>query len=141
VSESPPGSGRAAGSPCWKGRLSQGGLAQGGLSHAGCDAGLVRAFSFLGKRWNGVLIATLAPGPQSFSELRRSVTGISDSVLSERLAELVSVGIVERRVDPGPPVGVAYQLSGAGAELRPALDAIAVWAADHLSGDSGCSER
>jgi DNA-binding HxlR family transcriptional regulator len=45
-----------------------------------CDAALARAFGFLGKRWNGVLLGTLIAGPAGFSELRRAVAGISDSV-------------------------------------------------------------
>ena len=53
-----------------------------------CAAALTRAFNFLGKRWSGVLLATLVQGPAGFAELKRAVAGISDSVLSDRLAEL-----------------------------------------------------
>ncbi|MCU1689190.1 MAG: transcriptional regulator, partial [Jatrophihabitantaceae bacterium] len=38
-----------------------------------CDAALSRAFEFLGKRWNGVLLGTLITGPAGFSELRRAI--------------------------------------------------------------------
>ena len=58
-----------------------------GTSHH-CDAALVRAFSFLGKRWNGVILGSLVYGEAGFSELKRRVEGISDSVLSDRLSEL-----------------------------------------------------
>ncbi|MFF0814690.1 winged helix-turn-helix transcriptional regulator [Rhodococcus sp. NPDC003318] len=98
-----------------------------------CDAGLSRAFQFLGKRWNGVLIATLVQGPSGFSELKRAVAGISDSVLSERLTELTAAGLVQRTVDEGPPVAVVYRVTAAGEALIPALDAIATWARDNLA--------
>jgi DNA-binding HxlR family transcriptional regulator len=97
-----------------------------------CDAPLVRAFDFLGKRWNGVILGTLLNGSASFSELRRSVNGISDSVLSERLVELAGAGLVTRTVDPGPPVAVAYELTGPGAALLPALKALTAWASTNL---------
>lgn len=95
---------------------------------AACDGALRRAFHFLGKRWTGVIIATLSPGPASFSELRRAVGSISDSVLSDRLAELVAAGLVQRSVVEGPPVTVSYRLTPAGAGLGPALDELTAWA-------------
>ena len=97
-----------------------------------CDAALTRAFGFLGKRWNGVILATLIAGPAGFSELRRSVNGISDSVLSERLAELTKANLVERTVDPGPPIAVAYSLTTSGKALLPALNELTEWAAGNL---------
>ncbi|MGX7681828.1 winged helix-turn-helix transcriptional regulator [Jatrophihabitans sp. DSM 45814] len=97
-----------------------------------CDAALARAFGFLGKRWNGVIIATLTSGPAGFSELRRAVVGISDSVLSERLSELCGAGLVERVVDGGPPLAVEYHLSPAGNALLPAMEELKVWADNNL---------
>jgi DNA-binding HxlR family transcriptional regulator len=97
-----------------------------------CDAALARAFGFLGKRWSGIILGTLAAGPVSFSELRRAVRGISDSVLAERLLELTKAGLVVREVDSGPPVGVSYRLAPAGEDLLPALQALGDWAARNL---------
>jgi DNA-binding HxlR family transcriptional regulator len=99
-----------------------------------CNAALTRAFSFLGKRWSGVILATLLDGPAGFAELRRAVTGISDSVLSDRLVELAGVGLVERQVDSGPPVAVTYALTEAGKALLPALDELTSWAVVNLPG-------
>ena len=97
-----------------------------------CDAALAHAFEFLGKRWNGVLLATLLNGPATFSELRRSVHGISDSMLSDRLGELSRAGLVSRTVDEGPPVAVDYALTPAGTALLPALHELTTWAAENL---------
>jgi DNA-binding HxlR family transcriptional regulator len=97
-----------------------------------CDAALARAFAFLGKRWNGVILGTLVSGSAGFSELRRAVTGISDSVLSERLTELTGAGLVARSVDEGPPIAVAYSLTDSGTALLPALKELTTWAAENL---------
>ena len=97
-----------------------------------CDAALARAFGFLGKRWNGVLLGSLVQGPAGFAELKRAVDGISDSVLSERLSELAQAGLVRRTVDAGPPVAVTYHATESGQALLPALDALTSWAVENL---------
>ncbi len=102
---------------------------------AACDAALVRAFRFLGKRWVGVILGTLANGPLGFAELGRRVEGISDSVLAERLSELQVAGVIVRDVQAGPPVSVTYALTPSGSALMPAMHELSVWAADNLSID------
>jgi DNA-binding HxlR family transcriptional regulator len=97
-----------------------------------CDRHLTRAFAFLGKRWNGMLIGALASGPASFAELCRGVPGISESVLSDRLSELAGAGLVRREVTEGPPVGVHYRLTPAGLTLTPVLKELARWAHENL---------
>ncbi len=97
-----------------------------------CDAALARAFSFLGKRWNGVLLGTLVQGPAGFAQLKRAVNGISDSVLSERLSELVGAGLLRRTVSDGPPVAVSYEVTACGQALVPALTALTTWATENL---------
>ena len=97
------------------------------------DAGLVRAFDVLGKRWNGVILGTLIRGPAGFSELRRLIAGISDSVLSGRLAELGRVGLVIRSASPDPPGRIVYRLTRKGDALRPALRQITTWAQNNLT--------
>jgi DNA-binding HxlR family transcriptional regulator len=98
-----------------------------------CDKALVHAFGFLGKRWNGVILGSLMEGSASFSELRRAVEGISDSVLSERLSELSGAGLVSRTVDEGPPIAVAYRLTESGTALLPALTELTTWARANLT--------
>ncbi len=97
---------------------------------------LARAFEFLGKRWTAVILGHLSHGPAGFRELSRGIGGISDSVLSERLASLAAGGLITRTVCDGPPVTVIYQLTERGRALMPALDQIAKWASDNLSPDS-----
>jgi DNA-binding HxlR family transcriptional regulator len=106
-----------------------------GSPHGACDAALMKAFSFLGKRWNGLILATLASGPASYSDLSRSVTGISASILSDRLAELSAQAIITRTVNDGPPISVTYELTPTGDALIPVLDDLARWAEQWLMAD------
>jgi DNA-binding HxlR family transcriptional regulator len=97
---------------------------------------LARAFRFLGKRWNAVVLGHLSAGPAGFRELSRAIEGISDSVLSDRLAELAQGGLITRTVDEGPPLAVSYELTDRGRALMPALEQIALWAQENLPEDS-----
>jgi predicted transcriptional regulator len=54
--------------------------------------------------------------------------GLSDRLLSERLRELESEGLVKRTVREGPPVRVSYELTPAGASLKPVVDSLGRWA-------------
>ena len=87
-----------------------------------------RVFELLGKRWSGLLIDLLLQRPARFSELARAVPGLSERVLGERLRELEEAGLVERRVDPGPPISVTYLLTPLGEELEPAMRELRDWA-------------
>jgi DNA-binding HxlR family transcriptional regulator len=98
-----------------------------------CDAWLGRAFDLLGKRWNGVILASLRPGPVGFSDLRRAVGTITDSVLSDRLIELAAEGLVERSITNSRPPGVTYTLTDAGMAILPILDQLARWASGNLA--------
>ena len=96
---------------------------------------LARAFGYLGKRWTAIILGHLSHGPAGFRDLSRGIGGISDSVLSERLAGLAAGGLITREVRDGPPVTVTYQLTERGRALMPALDLIAQWARDNLPPD------
>jgi DNA-binding HxlR family transcriptional regulator len=106
---------------------------------ARAEATLVRAFDLLGKRWTGVVLATLREGPAGFRALGRAVEGISDSMLSDRLGELARAGLVSRTVSQGPPVSVRYELTEAGRALLPALEQISRWAEHYLPATASSS--
>ncbi|GIG90797.1 winged helix-turn-helix transcriptional regulator [Plantactinospora endophytica] len=99
---------------------------------APADAALTRAFTVLGKRWTASVLGTLRSGPAGFREISRAVGKVSDSVLSDRLAELTENGLIVRTVQEGPPIAVSYRLTDRGQALMPALEQIARWAAEHL---------
>lgn len=85
-------------------------------------------FGLLGKRWTGLLIDLLLQRPARFNELHAALPTLSKRVMSERLCELQNAGLVEREVDPGPPITATYRLTERGQRLGPAMDALRVWA-------------
>ncbi len=86
------------------------------------------AIQLLGKRWTGLIIDSLLDGSRRFCELTSTVDGLSDRVLSDRLRELESEGIVERIVYPQIPVRVEYRLTEKGRDLKPVVQSIHEWA-------------
>jgi DNA-binding HxlR family transcriptional regulator len=87
------------------------------------------AVELVGKRWTGaILYVLLRGGSMRFSEIAHSVPDLSDRLLSERMKELESYGIVERRVAESSPARVEYELTDRGRELAPALKALKSWA-------------
>ena len=86
------------------------------------------AIELIGKRWTGAIVSALTEGPLRFGELARAVPGLSDRLLSQRLRELEEEGVVKREVEAGSPVRVSYSLTEKGAELRPAIQELKLWA-------------
>lgn len=91
-----------------------------------------RAVELIGRRWSGAIILVLLQGPHRFNEILSRVPGISDRLLTERLRELEAEALVVRRVEPGSPVKVVYELTEAGAALKEAIDALSHWAEAHI---------
>jgi DNA-binding HxlR family transcriptional regulator len=85
------------------------------------------AMDVLARPWNGLIIASLEDGPVRFGELLGRIEHVGDRMLSARLKELQVRGVVERRVLPGPPVGVEYELTPAGRGFKQVFLAIARW--------------
>src|SRR5438477_10171827 len=91
-----------------------------------------RASELIGRRWTGAIIYVLLKERRRFAELRASIPGITDRMLSERLQALEEEGIVERRVIPETPVRIEYLLTAKGRALARPFDAIGRWAHDWL---------
>src|SRR5258708_3553350 len=87
-----------------------------------------RASELIGRRWTGAIIFVLIKSRCRFATLRDAIPDITDRMLSERLQELETEGIVERTVVPDTPVRVEYALTRKGRALTSAFDAIAEWA-------------
>lgn len=93
-----------------------------------------QAVELIGRRWSGAVIMLLIQKRSRYAELRAGIPDISDRMLSERLRELEEAGIVVRTVIPETPVRVEYDLTDKGRALRPALEAIGVWASRWVDG-------
>jgi DNA-binding HxlR family transcriptional regulator len=86
------------------------------------------AVELIGRRWSGAIINAMLSGPQCFNELLATVPGLSDRLLTERLREFESEGLVRRTVLAGPPVRVSYELTKSGRDLKPVIEALGKWA-------------
>jgi DNA-binding HxlR family transcriptional regulator len=93
-----------------------------------CCSAYHYAIELIGKRWTGAIVFVLMDGPLRFSEVKTLVPDLSDRLLSERMKELESEGIVARRVMDEMPVRVEYGLTAKGRALEPALRSLRIWA-------------
>jgi len=98
-----------------------------------CDERLTRAFTLLGKRWSGLILGVLLQGPAHFAVLARTIPGISERMLSDRLDELSRAGLIDRTVLDGPPVGVVYRLTESGRAMGPGLLKLGEWAERYMA--------
>ena len=93
---------------------------------------VARAAEIVGERWTLLIVRELFIGPQRFSDMRRRLSGVSPSVLSERLAILEERGLVSKSMLAPPAASVVYELTEAGRGLGPVLMALAQWGAQFL---------
>jgi len=90
----------------------------------------VSSVAAFGRHPNTGVLRSLVDGPRRFSELVEACRLTNEIDLGASVRELDAAGLLTRRVDPGPPLRVLYELTTAGRELAPALMALAAWA-DH----------
>lgn len=106
---------------------------------AGCPSR--RLLDRIGDRWTVLLVVALGDGPRRFSELRRTVEGISQKMLTQTLRALERDGLVTRTVHAEVPPRVVYELTGAGHSLRDPLAALHRWAVEHYGQVSAAHDR
>jgi DNA-binding HxlR family transcriptional regulator len=82
----------------------------------------------IGDRWTLLVMRELIWGPKRFSDLRVSLPGISANVLTQRLTELESAGVLTRRWLPPPAASQVYELTAWGYESEPVFQALGRWA-------------
>lgn len=85
----------------------------------------------VGDKWSVQIVALLGDGALRFSELRRSIEGISQRMLTLTLRGLERDGLVTRTVFAEIPPRVEYELTKLGDTLLEPIQALAEWAAEH----------
>jgi DNA-binding HxlR family transcriptional regulator len=85
----------------------------------------------VGDKWSVLVVTKLGGGPLRFNELRRSIGGISQRMLTLTLRGLERDGLVTRTVFPTIPPRVDYELTDLGRGLWKPVEALGKWAADH----------
>jgi DNA-binding HxlR family transcriptional regulator len=93
---------------------------------------VAKAAEIIAERWTPLVLRELIAGSHHFNELRRGLPLMSSALLSQRLKELETSGIVERRTGEGNKT--EYHLSQAGLELRPIIEALGFWGARWMPG-------
>lgn len=86
----------------------------------------------LGGKWKPILInAIYFTAPARFGELKRSVVGITQSMLTQQLRELEEDGIISRKIYAEIPPRVEYTLTEFGLTLSPILQSMAKWGKEY----------
>ena len=107
----------------------------------GCAA-IAETLSRIGDKWTVLVIANLSRGePLRYSELRRSIDGISQRMLTLTLKGLEQDGLVTRTVYPTIPPRVDYALTALGQKLVEPLRALYDWAVEHRPDMLAARER
>jgi DNA-binding HxlR family transcriptional regulator len=97
--------------------------------HGGDCRALGDVLSRIGDKWTVFVVGLLAKGPMRFNEIRRTIGGISQRMLTLTLRGLERDGLVIRTVYPTIPPRVDYALTPLGCTLIEPLVALADWAA------------
>ncbi len=87
--------------------------------------------NLVGDKWSVLVVALLGARRVRFNELRRSIAGISQRVLTVTLRALERDGLVVRTVHPTNPPQVDYALTKLGRTLIEPVSALAIWAQGH----------
>ncbi|WP_207695165.1 hypothetical protein DOK67_0001303 [Enterococcus sp. DIV0212c] len=90
-----------------------------------CD--VATTVQLIGSKWKTLIIRDLITGPKRNSELKRSLSGISQKVLTESLNSMILAGIVERIDFQKVPPHVEYQLTPLGKTLLPVIESMRQW--------------
>lgn len=81
----------------------------------------------IGSKWKLLIMRNLLERPWRFNELKKSLEGISQKVLTDSLRSMEEDGIITRTVYPEVPPHVEYALSDLGESMRPILTAMQEW--------------
>src|SRR5580692_1290690 len=82
----------------------------------------------VGDKWSVLVVSRLGPGAMRFNELRRSIGGISQRMLTLTLRRLERDGLVTRTVFPTIPPRVDYALTPLGRDLLEPVSSLGAWA-------------
>lgn len=91
--------------------------------------------NLIGNKWKLLIIRDLMNGKKRFGELRKSLSGISQRVLTENLRDMEKDGLITRKVYAEVPPRVEYSLNETGLSLRPIITSMAEWGTKYKNGD------
>jgi DNA-binding HxlR family transcriptional regulator len=92
------------------------------------------ALSRIGGKWKGLIVFRLLERTWRFNELKRSLPGCTQRMLTNQLRDLEEDGIVHREIFPQVPPRVEYSLTDIGRDLEPMVRAMCDWGQRHVEG-------
>jgi len=92
------------------------------------------ALDRIGGKWKGLIVFRLLERTYRFNELRRTLPGCTQRMLTNQLRELEADGIVHREIYPQVPPRVEYSLTELGRDLEPMVRAMCAWGQRHVEG-------
>ncbi|MBQ3467275.1 MAG: helix-turn-helix transcriptional regulator [Oscillospiraceae bacterium] len=95
------------------------------------DCPVATTVQLIGSKWKLLILRNLLARPWRFNELRKSLDGISQKVLTDSLRSMEEDGIITRTVYPEVPPRVEYALSGMGESMRPIITAMESFGTDY----------
>jgi DNA-binding HxlR family transcriptional regulator len=96
--------------------------------------GVAKALDVIGDRWTILIIRELLiRGACRYTDLKKGLPGIATNLLSDRIRELESAGLIRREDAPPPVAATVFQLTEAGKQLYPVIDAIGRWGVRYMS--------
>lgn len=95
------------------------------------DCPVATTVQLIGSKWKLLILRNLLTRPWRFNELRKSLDGISQKVLTDSLRSMEEDGIITRTVYPEVPPRVEYALSGLGESMRPIITAMESFGTDY----------
>lgn len=95
------------------------------------DCPVETALILMGDRWKMLIVRDLLTGTKRFGELKKSLSGISQKVLTQHLRMMEERGLVSRKVYAEVPPKVEYSLTKAGRSLKVIHDAMWQWGEDY----------
>ena len=104
-------------------------------------AAVRRLLDRIGDKWSLYIVGTLQEGPMRFNEIRRSVEGLSQRMLTLNLRGLERDGLVTRTVYPTKPPSVEYQLTSLGRTLLEPVNGLVAWVQKHQPGIEQAQKR
>ncbi len=81
----------------------------------------------MGSKWKLLILRNLLQRPWRFNELKKSLEGISQKVLTDSLRSMEADGIITRTVYPEVPPRVEYALNDLGQSMRSIIMAMEEW--------------
>jgi DNA-binding HxlR family transcriptional regulator len=103
------------------------------IPHTGSDCrGVASVLARVGDKWSVLVIMLLGNGPRRFNDLKRTIGGVSQRMLTLTLRGLERDGLVTRTVFPTIPPRVDYELTDLGRGLSKPVQALGQWAFEHL---------